>query len=93
LGRGLEVHDVFPENDVLSGCLRPLGLSCSAVFYTAFPMPKPFVKDIFVDPAKELHNFKQKYGHLVNSKTCHAPVDLASGDLRTGMVVTVEPGM
>jgi hypothetical protein len=56
-------------------------------------MPKPFVKDIFVDPAKELHNFKQKYGHLVNSKTCHAPVDLASGDLRTGMVVTVEPGM
>lgn len=88
------MHDVFPENDVLSDyLLRPFGLSGSVTSNNDSPMTKPFVKVILVNPANELQNFKQKYGHLLNPKTCHAPVDLASGDLRPGMVVTVEPGM
>ena len=37
--------------------------------------------------------FADKYRHLIDPLSCHAPVTIGSSGLREGMVVTVEPGM
>jgi Xaa-Pro dipeptidase len=90
---GLEVHDPDDLNNPMpTEAFRPFALANTAIQPISLEQG-PFVTNVTVDTGKELEIFSSRYGHLIQDSLCHAPVSLRSSGLRTGMVVTVEPGM